>query len=662
MSEDWQGRWARALVRAMSVFLVRPVFECDVKGLNLREMIDNTKPAEVEELKFVESMACPNKTIQNIKQAFKLLGISFVARVLVYCYFMLFKYNVLAKESRLVIGRDPSTGRPSYSFACLTSNCSSLFDPVVNATRSRLIMDELPIFSICQPFLSQLNEPIQHVTSLIGLYVCTIMACYYVVSDRLLCMEQSKIRTKNSLLLFLVAPNISHRIRHRAAQEHVQDLHWSFLQYRHLIWANRFNFGRREAAYLSNFVEVADVQRQRPLGPLKSERDARRRRSTMTHQSSVDYFDRSPGEFVQNCTPCTRFESWRRRTIYLMIGISVNLALTIISLPFMQNLYTMLRLQSKRDLLNGFHLDMNKAGCSIWRKQHLLPVVQQQFGNESHSDDTIDLQSLRYEMNTYGALSTLIVMYAWPTCAISVPVYLVLVNSLDLRCLVCELKYKIIMLLPVIKNMTDAMLRERAWFESRHRKSYLDEHNCLENTLRGFGGGQHVTNRFNLGKLRDKFVNDVRVLFFSLLSRPFLDHKLRLETQTFITNECLDERFKSSAGLSHWPVTLAELMEKLYVQFRILDDLLTEAQPSISVVTGTTAGFCYVALAVTLAFYRIQRSIIILQCMIVGVSLVTTVGLILNSAILEAKVSRDCPDDTDARQINKGVLVEFHSG
>jgi hypothetical protein len=152
-----------------------------------------------------------------------------------------------------------------------------------------------------------------------------------------------------------------------------------------------------------------------------------------------------------------------------------------------------------------------------------------------------------------------------------------------------------------------------------------------------------VTNEFKYGKLREKFVKDVRAVPLALLNRPFLSHRLRLETQAFIMEECLDDRFKSPGGLSHWPTTLAELLEKLYVEFRILDDLMTEARPSISVVTGGSAVLCYVDFLATLMLCKLTGVILLMHHLNLVIFFFCSIGTTLNSAVLRSKVSDSIP-------------------
>jgi hypothetical protein len=189
----------------LSLVLKRPVFERDVQELS--GLLDRTDPAEVSELEFVERMAKPNKTIENVKMAMKMWTTFYLTRGVYCCYSMLIKYNVISKESRLAISRDESNSQQSYSFACLASNCSLLFDPLVNATRSQLIMDELPIFATCQPLLARFNEPHEHM-SLFGIYTMIVNGCSFPIIFITL-SELARIRNRSPHLLFLVAPNIS---------------------------------------------------------------------------------------------------------------------------------------------------------------------------------------------------------------------------------------------------------------------------------------------------------------------------------------------------------------------------------------------------------------------------------------------------------------------
>jgi hypothetical protein len=611
----------RAFVWLVSLFRTSPVFELDFQMDKLHKLIDTTNPAEVSELEFVERMARPNRTIEIVKLAMKLWVAASLMKMVVCCYFMLIEYKIISMESRLVVVHNTSTaGRPLYSFACLASNCSSLFDPLVNATRSRLIMDELPVLPICQPFLSKFNETSQ---SILGTY-SMLMSSFISIIALILQSQLSKIQTRNPLLLFLVAPNISRRLNFIKTKMHVEDLSRSFAQYQLMIWIEQFT-------YYNNCSGSGGIQSRLDVyGPQSSAASgsASRSQATSTLQPPPkrrDHLSVERHRFVYDCFPFVRFERWRRLVSDVLLLCNTTTLLIAIACPVTFIWLASVYLNKQQRIMAEFMSEIDRSGCSIWHKR---------------TNNMIDITGFHYGFNLYGLLSTFFVLFAWPMWSIMAPIEVAIMVSWELRCLVCELKYKIIMLLPVIKNMTDAMLCERAWFESGHRQSYLDEHNCLEYTLHEVGGGQQVvTNEFNYGKLREKFAKDVWVIPLALINRPFLSHQLRLETQAFIMNECLDDRFKSAVGLPHWPITLAELLEKLYVEFRILDDLFAEADPGISVITGTGSVLCYLVFLISLLMFKLIGATRFEQCLFMSLSLFCAIFMTLNSAILRSKVS-----------------------
>jgi hypothetical protein len=593
----------------------RPVFETDTQMDELHKLIDTANPTEVSELESVERMSRPNRTIENVKLAIKVWATIHLLRGVCCCYLMLVEYDGISR-ARLAISRDESTGQQLYSFACVTSNCSTLFDPLVNATRSQLIMDELPIFATCQPLLARFNDPLEHM-NLFGIYTTIVTGCMYLIMLMTL-SELSRIQNRSPQLLFLVAPNISRRLNFLKTKEHAEELQRSFLQYQQMIWTKRFTYSQSGAAssHLDVYEPQSSVRRT-----VKSKAGSK---SNQAQTPQWDYLSWEKRRFVYDCFPLIRFEQWRQRVgdlVLLLISYVATSAIALMILYFwLANVY----LNKKRKLMPEFQSDVNRAGCKLWHQR---------------TGEELDLAGLPYGFSVYGVISFCVISVSVPIWFNCVAAMVVVVNSWELRCLICELKYKIIMLLPVIKNMTDAMLCERARFESSHRRSYLDGHNRLEYTLREVGGGQQVTNEFKYGKLRDKFVKDVRAVPLALLNRPFLSHRLRLETQAFIMKECLDDRLKSSVGLPHWPTTLAELLEKLYVEFRILDDLMTEARPSISVVTGASAVLSYVDFLVTLTFCKLTGVTFLLHYIVLIVGFLGAIALTLNSAILRSKVS-----------------------
>jgi hypothetical protein len=75
----------RALVWIYSLIRKGPVFESDTQMDGLHKLVDTANPTEVSELEFVERMARPNKTIENIKLAIKVWTLLHLTRV-VYCW------------------------------------------------------------------------------------------------------------------------------------------------------------------------------------------------------------------------------------------------------------------------------------------------------------------------------------------------------------------------------------------------------------------------------------------------------------------------------------------------------------------------------------------------------------------------------------------------
>jgi hypothetical protein len=614
--DDRHKWWPRMFVRLLSLARKNPIFEIDIKSVELHELVDRTNPVELDELEFVESMAKPNKTTRCIKFILNVWIASYLIKKAHYCYTMLVEYNVLSVGSRLVVERDESTGQRLYSFACLASNCSTLFDPLANANRSKLMMDELPVFAICHPHLARFSEPSDHTTKL-GIYVTALAASFYTILF-ILQSEQVRLRTRNPLLLFLATPNISRRLNFLRTKKHAEDLHRSFMQYQQTIWTKRFTYNKSGAAPHLDAYEPQSSDR-------RSVRSKASSSDNSTQPPKWDYLSWEKRRFVYDCFPLIRLEQWRQRVCDMLLVLSGCVLMSFVAISttslWAMNSY----LDRKRWAMAEFQLELTRTSCSIWH---------------ADTNEPVRITSLQYGLNTFGALSLITVLFVVPTLSLSLTGLLVLASSLDLRCLICELKYKIIMSLPVIKNMTDAMLRERARFESSHRRSYLDAHNRLEYTLRDAGGGQQaVTNEFKYGKLREKFVKDVRVVSLALLNRPFLGRQLPLETQAFIMRECFDKRLTSAVGLPHWPTILAELLEKLYVEFRILDDLVTETHPDISVLTGASAAMCYAAFLVTLIICKFTESISPEQYFVLLVTFFGAIGMTLNSAILLAKVS-----------------------
>jgi hypothetical protein len=593
-----------------------PIFEIDLKSYELHELVSKINPVELEELEFVESMARPNKTLRYMKLIWNVWIVSYLIKKAHYLYTMLVEYNLLSMGSRLAIDRDAITGRRLYSYACLASNCSTLFDPLVNATRSRLIMDELPVFSICHPYLARISEPPEHVNKL-GISIAALSACFFSVLF-ILRTEQARIRTRNPLLLFLVAPNISRRLNFLRTEKHAENLHRSFLQYQQMTWAKRFAYNRSGAR--SSNLGVYELQSS-------SRRSARSKASPRVNQTQPpkwDYLSWEKRRFVYDCFPLVRFEQWRRHVADTLFFLTSSIFVSMVTNPIIFLWVANVYLDRNRFAMVEFQLELDRMGCSIWHAE---------------TNEPIRLTSLQYGFNAFGVISFGTTMVAMPMLSILLSGALVLTSSWELRCLICELKYKIVMLLPVIKNMTDAMLRERARFESSHRQSYLDEHNRLEYTLHEAGGGQQVTNEFKYAKLREKFTKDVRAVSLMLLNRPFLGGQLPLETQAYIMRECFDERLTSAVGLPHWPTILAELLEKLYVEFRILDDLVAETHPDISLITGTSAAMCYSTFLVTLIICKFTESISPEQYYVMLANLFGAIAMTVNSAILRAKVS-----------------------
>jgi hypothetical protein len=616
--------WPRVFVRLLSFTLKDPVFEHDIRCYKLAELIDQKSPLEVSELECIESLKLRNKTKENIERIFRWLSITLFVRALVYCYFMLVKYNTFAKESRLVIDHNTNhddTGQPQlYSFACLASNCSSLVDPLLNATRSRLIMDELPVFSICQKFLSMFNEPFQHI-NLLGVYLMLLSASVHAIG-LVLSLELSRCRTKCPLLLFWVAPNISRRLAILRIEKHIGNLRRSFCNYQQMIWAERL---KRNRIISMNPIRVVGVHAE-PGARSSFRAGSERLGASRLDPDCPSCWDER--KFVDDCLPIVRFEHWRRKmdTIFIMFALlfSVMMIALVVAVLWTLDLY----LDKKVQAMAEFQAEINRSGCSIWRQQ---------------TNEQIKPAGLQCGFGTYNVLSLIVIIVLWPCWTVSAPAHIVLVNSWEVRCLICELKYKIIMLLPVIKNMTDAMLRERAHFgQVDHHVLHPCRRNLLDDNWRVVGGRQVSASWFKFERLTEKFGKDIRVVYFSIVNRPLLSYRLRLETQAFIMNECLGDRFKSSAGLAHWPSTLAELLEKLYVQYRFFDDLLSETDPSNSVVTGTSSSLCYVVFLVNLIMCKNTGSISVEQYVIMPATLITAIMLTLNSALIRSKVSC-CP-------------------
>jgi hypothetical protein len=602
----------RAFMWLYSLTHTRPVFETDIRMDELHELIDNRNPIEASEFEFVERMSRPSRTIENVKLAVKALIGIYLIKAVHCCYFMLFKYKAFSVESRLAIGRDSSTGQPLYNFACITSNCSTLFDPLVNATRSQLIMDELPVLPICHPFLSKFNELAQS-TNLRGTFVMLVSSCICIVS-LILQWKLSKIPTRNQLLMFLVAPNISHRLILTRTKMHVENLNRPLLH--QMRWARPLVCNRSGA--IRNLLDVFGLQSN-------LSRSARLQ-ADATAQTKQDPSGVNKCQFVHDCFPLVRSEHWRRQLSDVLLFLSIITLIWIITFFGVFLWFTNVYLERQRQALGELQLEIDRSTCSIWRKR---------------TNEMIDITSFQLDFNAYGLLSSFVVVVALPCWSIMAPLQVVLISSWELRCLICELKYKIIMLLPAIKHITDAMLLERASFKSSHRNSYLQNgyNGRLECTMRKVDGRQPATNEFKYDKLREKFMKDVRAVPLALLNKPLLGHQIRLETQAFIINECLDDQFKSPASLAHWPTTLAELVEKLYVQFRVADDLLAEASPSISVVTGIGAVLCYSVFLVSFVMCKLAVSTLPEQYMLMSICLLCVIFLTLNSAILRSKVS-----------------------
>jgi hypothetical protein len=645
-------KWCpRVLVRKLALIIGRPVFEHDLREDGLRRLADENDPTQVDELQFVQSMGyhrSGNSSSRILRRVLHAANIYVILKAIFYCYFMLFKYNVFSKENRLDISLDASTGRPLYSFACLASNCSSLFDPLVNATRSQLIMDELPIFSICQPLLSTFNAPFQNINAL-GFFLLVVVSNVYLIFVYAYGWAMARMRTRNQTLLFAVAPKLAKRLCLSKAREYAAELQESLFQYQRKLLARRNKSMRigffdwqpatttnQSAGWASRSCLDPRYPYHHPSAPTEPGGERQKRTAATTDTVSSTARNEAIDKFAYDCLPLIRTDWWHRIVVSVLFALLIILLALDVIILAVESWNVDSYLVRKRILMSELHQAAHQSDCSIWLKSR--PGAEQQVS--SHDENLVELSQLKYGWDFFGLLTNAIMYVCWPNCVTIVPAYYALLIAWDLRCFISELKFKLGTFLPVVEDMSQRMA---AAGERRALPTDLSRADTAAGGLIHANDGQ-LTNESNYEKLAQKFTNDVRVLMFTLRNKPFLSLHARLENHQFIMAECFGERSATNnnngSHRSRWPqLLLPEIMEKLYVQFRMMDDLARDVEVNVAVVTFFSNILEYFITLFTVLSAKSTRTVATVHYVCIIFSITFSFTLTLNSAILHAKVS-----------------------
>lgn len=587
----------RYFVLLCSLFNNRPIFEHDLRvhesTMDMQSASSKNEQRILAEdygtLLEVNRLTRFSRMCQWFYRLFSILS---VARCLFYLYEMHYQFKIFSREDRLIVDRrSDEVTSPSaiYSFGCIRSNCSQLFDPQLNATKSELILDRLPIFSMCHPTLSSYYEPLQHEFG-VGTTLFSTIIIYLVFIDLLVFKLEPGQTLDNSMLVFLVTPNLAHKSMLERAKQHLKEMRHSYRNYLNSERIKRHC--RIECARHDGFGLIGDL----PAGhgskfapPTLSLIDRMR--------FKFDHIDET--DFARDCLPLIRSRWWHK----IMINAIKHLA----GIPILYSILIAVSLccyyeylaNRMRELTHGLHHEMQQENCSIWRL-------------DDHLSQQVDLTGIKLGLNIYTAFTASFIFVLWPClCGISV-ITNACFSVWELRCWMCELQYKLTIVQPLIKDLVQ-------WLNGR-RKLH-DEPNLV----------------FRFDKFRLQFMAEIRPSLLLIRHKSFVRFSKQVENeQKLEENYC---RLPYGRAQSDPEYKLAELLEKFYVELRLMIELKGHVERRISMITIGTIVATYLSSLSSVYVIKMMHAVRLESVMVGTMGQLAPMALIMNSVSMSTQVS-----------------------
>jgi hypothetical protein len=486
---------------------------------------------------------------------FRWLSYALAARALHYLFIVHCQYKIFTKERRLVVSRklDSLTGKSDsiYSYACLASNCSSLFDARLDPIRSERNLNKLAVFAVCHPYVSLLQEPIAHDTPIGTPYHCTIILLTIAI-ELLVFRPLARTEPEKSLLVFMVAPVLARKmLLERAKIQLIQVRH----SYANFVSAQQMKLAKRICGGgHSEPPPSKRLARTRPFGLFERNCDD----TTNSNDNSIIYRFGLNDQSANDCLPLIRTDWWHKKVSSIMTVCSSLLLLVLVggSVGSAYHHRSMkIQFETKMDELA---LDVAKEDCAIW------------YQNDSERS-RVDLMRFRVSLNAFSLFVLCVHILGWTAVWGQVKVLQFLVALWELRCWIYELHYKLLIVRQIIKTSQS---------DNVCKQSCDAGGGCLKPDAAQVA-------RFDYEQVRGRILGLMKAHFFLISHKPFakFSNELLHEHHTKMgpanggiqTRQEGDTTTRLGRGRAA-DRALAELLEKFYVELRLMNELKNDAE------------------------------------------------------------------------------------
>lgn len=602
----------RLFVLLNSLFINRSVFDDDLQVYDqYNKLMIQSTVASKEERQILEEdhetlLATSRSTrlIRTLHWFIKIITWLYTARAVLYLYEMHYLYKIFSIESRLIVERRPSG--TIYSYGCIQSNCLQLFDPLLDATRSKLNLDRLPIFSICNPTLSHYYEPFQHEYGLGSLYYATFIV-YLITINMLVPKLQPRLTVNNSTLLFIVAPNLAYNMMLNRAKHHLKDMRHSYKNYIESERAKRFQkimFVRYQDADDAGYSIGIEL-------PQPTIRVSDLMRCKFDHIDETNY--------ASDCLPLIRSTWWHD---ILIASLKKMLPIMLVDISCLSAAVCYYNYHATNRITKTMH-EMNvvvvESNCSIWR--------QDPFAGSNGS--VVELSEMSFGLNLYTGLSIWLFTVGWAMFWGVITFMSMFLYAWELRCWICELRYKLVMVKPLIRNL----------FDWRNYDGNISQNGTLDIRL---ACDQHWESEldmvFSFDKFRAQFKSEIHP------SCLFNDHESFVKFTKQAENERrLEENYCQTPYDTRRIVdperALIEILEKFYVELRLMNELKDDLEKRLSSSIIMTIAANYIISFMSISIVKMTQDFRWeLMIFVVG-SNIAPIALIMNVVVMSSQVS-----------------------
>jgi hypothetical protein len=566
----------------ISLLINRPIFEYELAVYDQEHLLktvadNNERQALSEDYKKLEAIKRSTRHNNLLWWLARVISFMAMVRGLIFVYVTHFQYEAYPRVAGLSTGTlrsEDGVVTENYSYYCLKSNCSSLFGSHLETSEREQNLAKLPAFYICHEALASMTYiPMEHDYGR-GTHWFTIIVAASILIDLAVHKFRAGDRDlENSMLMFLVAPNLSCKVMFERAKQLMKEVRHSF---KNFIELQRIRRCERIASRYQAGLASHSIQQSRQYQP-RSELDwpglnkvdvsckttEVQPPSLMLNNLMMCRFEHTDeGEFARDCLP--------------LIGKMIDLA---------------------REL----HKATSEANCSIWIGE-----------TGAHAKD--DVTKIMPELNV-----SLLVLYIADFASVTVwgivRLFDLLLSTWELRCWICELRYKLMIVQPLLRDFHRWSMKEVEPF---------------------WGDEPDMVFRYDL--FRDKFKREVKVSLFRLDHGSFAKLNKRIENERMLENNYVHIAYNNQQARGGPERMLAGLLEKLYVETRLMIELRDKTERRMSIIIIVGMALDYSIYFVTIYLSRVMylpwdMSFSIIFCTLYPIS------LIMNSTIMSHQVS-----------------------